>query len=295
MAGKKFAVFDIDGTIARSALFFQVVDELIVRGYLPAEYREKLDEKYERYRQRTHAGAFNEYAQVSVEALLGNVHKLRAADYREAVDAVTAKTSKYVYTYTRDLIRKLKDQGYFLIALSGSEMYSVKRFTGQFDFDVAIGELYHEKDGVFTGEIEEVIHKKDIFIKQLVSEHGLSYKSSIAVGDSIGDKEMLEIVEYPVAFNPEQRLYDLALKNKWKIVVERKNVIYELVPRRTCLCGPDHTKSAPGSLTSPLTIAKAMPRDMPDPSSTTPEQSSCRKCSCGGEPGPAKDGYWLAG
>jgi phosphoserine phosphatase len=39
---------------------------------------------------------------------------------------------------------------------------------------------------------------------------------------------MLEAVENPIAFNPNQTLYNHAKKRGWEIVVERKDVIYEL-------------------------------------------------------------------
>jgi phosphoserine phosphatase len=39
---------------------------------------------------------------------------------------------------------------------------------------------------------------------------------------------MLEYVEHPIAFNPEIRLFNEARNKGWKIVVERKNVVYEL-------------------------------------------------------------------
>jgi phosphoserine phosphatase len=42
---------------------------------------------------------------------------------------------------------------------------------------------------------------------------------------------MLEAVEQPIAMNPSQKLFDHAQKHGWKIVVERKNMIYELEDR----------------------------------------------------------------
>lgn len=231
MSSRKFAAFDIDGTIARSSLFFQIVDELIAAKHLPPESRSLLDEKYEQYCQRTHADAFNEYTRLSVDVLFENITKLKISDYHDAVDKVIERTRNHVYVYTRDLIAKLRGEGYFLIALSGSEMYAVQEFIKPFGFDVAIGEVYFEKNGYFTGESEEVIHRKDIYLKQLIAEHQLSLEGSIAVGDSNGDKEMLEFVEHPIAFNPEKRLFDIASEKSWKIVVERKNVIYELASR----------------------------------------------------------------
>ena len=41
---------------------------------------------------------------------------------------------------------------------------------------------------------------------------------------------MLDIVEHPVAFNPDKGLYEAAVSHHWPIVVERKNVVYELKP-----------------------------------------------------------------
>lgn len=227
---RKFAAFDIDGTISRSALFFQIVDELINSGVLSISYRAKLDEKYDDYQKRSHKDAFKDYSQLSVDILLDNLNKISVTDYRLAVDKVVPKNSDYVYVYTRNLIESLKKQGFFMIALSGSEMYAVQKFTEKIGFDLAIGEYYHEENNYFTGKIDQVVGKKDIFLKKFVKEHGLTMKDSWAIGDSAGDIAMLEIVDNPIAFNPEDTLYEKAKKENWKIVVERKNVVYELGP-----------------------------------------------------------------
>ncbi len=225
---RKFAAFDIDGTIARSALFFQIVDELIASNVLSADFRTELDAKYEDYRKRSHKDAFKDYSQKSVDILMANLVKIPVSDYKKAVDVIAPKNAEYVYVYTRELIKKLKSENYFLIALSGSELYSVQQFTKRFGFDLAVGEHYHEKDGYFTGKIDQVIHKKDTFLKKFIEEHNLTLEGSYAVGDSSGDLGMLRMVENPIAFNPEDTLYEEAKSKKWKIVVERKNVIYEL-------------------------------------------------------------------
>jgi phosphoserine phosphatase len=48
------------------------------------------------------------------------------------------------------------------------------------------------------------------------------------VGDTESDVSMLEIVEQPIAFNPNQNLKEIAEKKGWKIIVEKKDVIYDL-------------------------------------------------------------------
>lgn len=225
---RKFAAFDIDGTIGRTSLFLQVVEELIRRDHLPKSFLFELEKKLENYKKRTSEDAFTDYSQMAVKILFDNIQSVKVMDYRKAVDTVMKQAREYVYVYTRDLIRDLKEQGYFLIALSGSEMYAVEEFAKHYNFDVAIGEFYHEKDGHFTGQIDEVFHRKDTFLEKLIVEHGLTKEGSIAIGDSMGDYSMLAFVENPIVFNPEKRLYEKARGHKWPIVIERKNVIYEL-------------------------------------------------------------------
>lgn len=229
VAGKqKFAVFDVDGTIARTGLFFQVIDELIAAGHLPRESRSELDKKLELYRNRKHDNAYGDYVQAMVDVLFSNLRTLKVTDYRMAVDRVIKRTKQATYVYTRDLARQLKADGYFLIALSGSEMYSVQEFTKHFGFDLAVGETYHEVNGKFSGEIEDVAHSKYERLHKIIQECNLDTKGSVGVGDTRGDIGIFEHVETPIVFNPEKFLFDYAKEQGWKIVIERKNTVITL-------------------------------------------------------------------
>ena len=53
-------------------------------------------------------------------------------------------------------------------------------------------------------------------------------KQSIAIGDAWGDIPLLEIVGNPIAFNPSMDLAKVAKQKGWRVVVERKDVIYEI-------------------------------------------------------------------
>ena len=70
-------------------------------------------------------------------------------------------------------------------------------------------------------------HKKEL-LEEMIKKHGLSLEQSYAIGDTLSDAPMLSLVKNAIAFNPDKKLYKLALENNWQIVVERKNVVYEL-------------------------------------------------------------------
>jgi phosphoserine phosphatase len=82
----------------------------------------------------------------------------------------------------------------------------------------------------FTGVVidEHVILNKANILKRAVEKEGLTLKGSVGVGDTESDISFLELVEKPICFNPNKRLYTYAKRNDWKVVVERKDVIYEL-------------------------------------------------------------------
>ncbi len=230
---KKFAVFDIDGTLFRWQLFHELVFELIEGGHIPREAKEAIDEKMAQWRNRTHRHAFKEYEMAVIGAFAPYVTSLRVSQIEEAADKILARSGARVYTYTRDLIEELRAQDYVLIAISGSQDEIVKRFAKLWKFDLSIGQVHDAKDGVYTGSIpgnKLLVEQKGELLKGLVEAHDLSWKDSVAVGDSLSDAAMLELVERPIAFNPDAHLFDIAKQKKWKVVIERKNMTYELEP-----------------------------------------------------------------
>lgn len=228
---KKFAVFDIDGTLFRWQLFHEIVLELVESGHLPQQVKHDIEEKLQEWRGRKHSGSFRDYEMALVNAFLPHIPTIKVASLEEAADTVIKRCSTHVYMYTRSLISSLKQEGYTIIAISGSQDEIVQRFAKLWDFDLAIGQVFETKNGYYTGDIpggKLLVEQKDTALKKLVEEHALSWKGSIAVGDSLSDAAMLKLVEQPIAFNPNDLLFEIAKENGWKVVIERKNMIYEL-------------------------------------------------------------------
>lgn len=234
MEVRKFAVFDIDGTLFRWQLFSEVVFELIASGYVPEEICQEVNERLAEWRSRKHSHAFHDYEMAIVKAFLSAVKNLEVTTIEAAADTVLTRSGKHVYAYTRHLIKKLRADGYILIALSGSQDEVVQRFAQLWQFDIALGQTHEAKNGLYTGDIPGgtlLVEQKGKLLTDIVTKHQLSWQGSIAVGDSKSDAAMLELVEQPIAFNPADDLFAIAKKKGWKVVIERKNMIYELEPQ----------------------------------------------------------------
>ncbi|MDQ3123230.1 MAG: HAD family phosphatase [bacterium] len=224
----KFAVFDIDGTLFRSGLYREVVHELIRIDALNSKLLDLFADKEAHWHKRSHGSAFKEFEEAMAMAFDRELPKLRVTDFDAACNSVIEAKKDNVYVYTRDLAYKLKSDGYTLIAISGSQVELVEPFAKHYGFDIWIGQQYERGEEYFTGHAVKTHKDKDIILSQLIREHGLTLQGSIGVGDSMGDYEFLQMVERPIAFNPEEKLFEKAKAQGWKVVVERKNNIYEL-------------------------------------------------------------------
>lgn len=226
LAQRKFAVFDIDGTIFRWQLYHELFDSLANAGYISGSERAAVAEARESWSKREQSFA-------SYEELLVGVMERKVIGLPERIvtelagDILNAKGHR-TYTYTRNLMHSLSAQGYFIIALSGSYQQLVEAFAKLHHIDLAIGTDYELKEGNFARKKRPVFGHKGPILTQAAKEHNLAWEGSYAVGDSGSDSAMLELVEHPIAFNPDDRLFALARRAGWKVVVERKNMVYEL-------------------------------------------------------------------
>lgn len=225
---KKFAAFDIDGTLFRSGLYREVAYELMKMGALDEAILAETTEKNREWRTRTHGNAFEEFELLLITKIDESLPKIRVADYETAVKRVIDKKADNVYVYTRDLLSKLKAEDYFLIAISGSQVELVELFAAKYGFDTWVGQQWERGDEYFTGTITKSHTGKDLILRGLIDKHDLTLENSYAVGDSNGDTGMLSMVEHPIAFNPTFELYEVARSAGWDIVVERKNMHYTL-------------------------------------------------------------------
>lgn len=228
MAKRKFAVFDIDGTLFRSGLYREVAYEMMKMGVLPKKVLEETTLKNREWRHRTHGNAFEEFDMLVCDMVDQELPHIRIDDYEEAAQTVLAKRAENIYIYTKNLIKELREQGYFLIAISGSQVELVGPFAEKYGFDTWVGQQWERGDEYFTGNIVKTHTNKDVIIKDLMEKYDLTIKGSVAVGDSNGDVGMLNMVDHPVAFNPTQELFEHAVENGWTIVLERKNMMYTL-------------------------------------------------------------------
>lgn len=114
---KPVAVFDIDGTIFRSNLLVEIVDELIRQGAFRAKIKDdyrNLEQLWKATRNRT---TYLGYTDQLVQTYIQSVTGLLVAWVIDAVGAVMTRIPEQLYVLTRNLIEEHRDS-HFLVAIA---------------------------------------------------------------------------------------------------------------------------------------------------------------------------------
>lgn len=223
---KKFAAFDIDGTIFRWQLYHELFDALVSEGVIEQNDSNRVFEARENWRKREES--YHDYEMTLIAVMEAAIIGLSDKRFQTIADEILHRKGHHVYTYTMQLLKKLQTEGYVIIAISASHQQLVDAFCRLHSIDLAVGRKFQIVRGKVTKESVHVHGRKHLLLKEIVDREGLSWKESYAVGDSGGDTTMLELVEHPVAFNPNDELRKAAMKNGWPIVIERKSISYRL-------------------------------------------------------------------
>ncbi len=228
---RKVAIFDIDGTIFRSSFLIELTEAFVRRGI----FKPSVAKMYEREKQNwlDRGGDYEVYIRAVIVAFEKHIKGVKYSDFLAAAKEVLDVEKGRVYRYTRDLVRELKKKKYFVLAISQSPREIVRDFAASLGFDKVYG-MFYELDQKtkkrFTGNILhlDLIFNKGEILKRAVELENLTLKGSVGVGDTASDISFLRLVERPICFNPNAKLYRHGKRAGWEIVVERKDVIYRL-------------------------------------------------------------------
>ena len=232
---KTAAFFDIDGTLYREGLITEVFKKFITYELVDmSKWTDEVEPSFNKYDRRQ--GEYDDYLRKMVdiytEGLIGlsNEHVLHIAN------KVVEQKGERVYRFTRDQIIEHKKNNRLVFTISGSPLELVEAMAKKHNFDGYRGTTYIcDEKGHYTGEVIPMWDhtSKEKAIREFVEKYDIDLSESYAYGDTTGDFTMFELVGHPYAINPTKELLEKIMstphvKEKIKVIVERKNVIYQI-------------------------------------------------------------------
>lgn len=229
------AFFDIDGTLYRGSLMIEHFKKLIKYEVVdPLNWHHNVKKSYEDWKKRT--GEFDDYIDSLAEIYIDSLKGMNKNKLEFITDQVIHLKGEQVYSYVRDRIEFHKENGHKIFFISGSPDFLVEKMASKYGVTEFIGTKYLvDSEGCFTGKILPMWDSvnKNKAIDQLIEKYEIDIDASFAYGDTNGDLSMLRRIGNPIAINPNYELVhqlklDESLSKRTLIIVERKDVVYQL-------------------------------------------------------------------
>lgn len=229
------AFFDIDGTISREGLISEMFKKMIKYELIDnSRWNREVEPAFLQWNKRL--GDYDLYLQKMVDIYTETVKFTNPFHISYIAKKVIEQKGERVYTYSRERIKWHKDQGHIVIAISGSPVELVREMSAMYGMDDYRGTVYEiGGDGAYSGKIIPMWDSKSKkkAVVEMAGKHQIDLSESYAYGDTAGDFSMLKLVGHPFAVNPTKELIshildDDPLRNAVSIIVERKDVTYQL-------------------------------------------------------------------
>jgi phosphoserine phosphatase len=188
----KMAVFDLDGTLTRERSIWEYIHKRLGKWYGFAE----------RYQERFLAGeiSYEQFCELDAGVWKGmNVEQLRSivetVPFHDGVEQLTR------YLKQRRLKLTLVSSGLSVLSNWVHERYG---------FDYSVSNDLLEEEGVLNGKVKIHVHynRKAEWVKKILEKFEVRPEETIAIGDSRGDLDMLQMAGFSIAFNSSCRDLD---------------------------------------------------------------------------------------
>lgn len=185
----KLAIFDLDGTLTKEKSLWEFIHKSIEKWYGFAEnYQTQFfnDEI-----------SYEEFCRLDAQVWKGmSVEKLK-----------TIVESVPLYKGISLLTSHLKNHGIKLSLISSGLSALADIVKERYAFDYAIANDLLHNNGTLSGEVCINVHfdKKALWAERIMNKYKIKRDEVIAIGDSMGDKELFETAGFSVAFNPSSK------------------------------------------------------------------------------------------
>lgn len=216
------AIFDLDHTLLNGdsdhAWGQFMVEQKLVD---PVSYKQQNDLFFEHYQ----AGSLdiNEYLAFTLNTLtqhpLETMLNMREQFLQQCIAPLISQKS-------RDLIAKHKQQGDTLLIITATNGFITYPIADMLGIENIIAPHPEMIDGKYTGRIEGIPSFQEGKVLRLnawLAQREMSLTDSWFYSDSRNDLPLLEIVDNPVAVDPDETLAKIAAERNWPIISLKDN------------------------------------------------------------------------
>jgi phosphoserine phosphatase len=181
----KLVVFDLDGTLTRERSIWEYVHIRLGKWYGFAE----------EYQKQFLAGkiSYEEFCERDAQVWRG----MRVEELLEIVKTVP------FHPGADELMAYLKQKEMKLSVVSSGLSILSDWVHQKYGFDYSVSNDLLQENGVLTGKVKIQVYydKKAAWVKRILERFHVKPEEAIAIGDSLGDIDMFQMVGFSIAFN----------------------------------------------------------------------------------------------
>ena len=212
---KKLALLDFDNVIYKGHSVFDIIQYQEEIGLLDPEVLKKVTAQYKIYKAQEAT-----YTEAAGEALNIWANGLTDITYHESLSSTeeyfSAHPEKF-FSWFEKILPELK-VNYDIFIVSTNFQFTSECVVERFGLDGYTSSIAEVVSGNFTGRVSKSLAGTKGEVASFFDRY--RHEGSLAVGDSENDIDMLELVEIPICFEPNENLKEVAEKNGWVIVDE---------------------------------------------------------------------------
>lgn len=181
----KLAIFDLDGTLTKERSIWEYIHKRLGKWYGFAED----------YQKKFLAGeiSYDRFCELDAEVWKG----MTVEEILEIVKTVP------FHPGAEELMNHLKYKG-LRLAMVSSGLSLLSHWVHQsYDFDYSVSNDVLHENGILTGKVKIQVYydKKADWVKKILRQFGVKAEEVMAIGDSVGDMDMFQMVGFSIAFN----------------------------------------------------------------------------------------------
>jgi phosphoserine phosphatase len=178
-------IFDLDGTLTQERSIWEYIHKQLGKWYGFAE----------EYQKKFLAGeiSYQRFCELDAEVWKG----MKVEKLLEIVETVP------FHPGVDELINYLKSRGLKLAMVSSGLSVLTDWVHHRYGFDYSVSNDLLYENGILTGKVKIQVYydKKAEWVRTILNQFGVRPEEVIAIGDSIGDINMFQMVGFSISFN----------------------------------------------------------------------------------------------
>lgn len=213
----KLAIFDLDNTLLAGDSDYLWGEFLAEKKIVDRDFYSRENQRfYDEYK----AGTLDifEFLAFSLKPLTTHSMEELQALHNEFMHS---KINEIWLPKAETLIQEHRQQDHYLLIITATNHFVTEPIASQLGVDDLLATMPEKIDNRYTGKVDGTPCFQEGKVTRLqhwLKEHELTLEGSYFYSDSFNDLPLLSIVTHPVAVDPDIKLKEHALKEKWPII-----------------------------------------------------------------------------